>query len=122
MREIEYKVYVPDKNKIFDVIEIDFLYKIVRFEEEYKPTYTMRMFDQVKLLEYTGLKDKYETKIFEGDIVMADFDYTKQPIEVIYYKCVFKLKSKDCKETYDYSIHDETPELEVIGNIYDIKD
>ena len=60
--------------------------------------------------------------LFSGcscNMACFDFDYTEQPMEVIYYKCGFKLRSKDCKETYDYSIHDETPELEVIGNIFD---
>ena len=118
MREIEFRVYVHNKNKIYNVKEIDFVHKILTFEEN-KSTNTMRTFNQVRLMQYTGLKDKNGKKIFEGDIVMADFDYTEQPMEVIYYKCGFKLKSKDCKETYDYSIHDETPELEVIGNIHD---
>lgn len=69
--------------------------------------------------QYIGLTDKNGEKIFEGDIVIADFDYKKEPMEVIYYKCGFKLKSKHCKEVYDYSIHDETPEIKVIGNIHD---
>lgn len=69
--------------------------------------------------QYTGLEDKNSTKIFEGDIVLADFEYKDERMEVIFYQCGFKLKSKNCEYYYDYSIHDESADLEVIGNVFD---
>lgn len=79
----------------------------------------VELVDKKTIGQYTGLCDKNGTKIFEGDIVLADFEYKDERMEVIFYQCGFKLKSKNCEYYYDYSIHDESAELEVIGNIYD---
>lgn len=70
--------------------------------------------------QFIGLYDKNHKKIFEGDIVVAEYDdCITRVFEVIFYNCAFKLRSKHCQTMYDYSIHDEHPTFEVIGNIYD---
>ena len=109
MREIEFRAFVKDKEKIFDVKTIDFSYRFITFEEENKPTDTMRMLDQVELMQYTGLKDNSGTKIFEGDIVSFDEkEWGSKYIEVVKWDySLLDLRKNDYKQW-----------CEVIGNIY----
>ena len=119
MREILFRAFIKDKAKIYTVKKIDFDYSTVWFEEENKPTDTMRMFDQIELMQFTGLTDKNGTKIFEGDIVAYNTLYIdgKEHQEIGYF---------ECDEKYvNFKIHGTqmTPfNCEVIGNIHDNKE
>lgn len=115
-REILFRALVKDKQKIYNIKKIDFDYRIVWFEEENKPTDTMRMFDQVELMQFTGLTDKNGKKIFEGDIVAYNTLYIdgKEIQEIGYFECdehyvSFRIHGKQMTPFY----------CEVIGNIHD---
>lgn len=120
MKEIKLRAYVKDIKKVVNVYKIDFLQENIGFMHPTTTAYTCRDFKEIELMEYTGIDDKNGVKIYEGDIVKATYDGDSlNCYQVIFYNGGFKMKSINCQTIYDYSIHDDHPDFEVIGNIYD---
>ena len=120
MREIKFRAWVKDGKEIVDVEEIDFMNKVINYiyndyknnEQEIIGAY----FEDIELLEYSGLKDMKGKEIYEGDIIK----FLNGIFEVIWCneKASFMLKNKEYKEFLNF-IYENNNGMEIVGNIYE---
>lgn len=112
MRDIEFRAYHPEKKKMSVPFTLEDIF--LRGGSTYaKDLWENR--EKIHLMEYIGLKDMDDTKIFEGDLI--DFAGLK-PIEIVYRDAGFHSKWMSNGEPI-YLTQDGLGHFaKVIGNIY----
>ena len=126
MREIKFRAYEKAYNVIREVVSINFADKTVVLKDDFFDDVRLLNFNQVNLMQYTGLKDKNGKEIYGGYIVSVRYLYDKRTTDIAQVvwqedKVGFGLKSLKGLTNEEYDLYRVTAEhnLEVIGNIYE---
>ena len=115
MREIKFRVW--DSEEIISLSEA-FLKYLIGIQEDDKSNQLEVFYNNVKLMQYTGLKDENGVEIYEGDIIKHDVNMSQ-----VFYNskhCAFMLNGIGVK-TRGYLRLGQVSFLwiEVIGNTYE---
>lgn len=128
-REFKFRVYIPKTKTIHymntgkqPITEIDFVRKKVSILKESFDTIDKNIietynFDEVKIMQYIGLKNDYNQELYEGDVldneVEEDYGY------IAYDEAEIKLKYSTYTQSTD---NDELTTLYILGDVYTLKD
>lgn len=121
MREIKFRAWVKEKKAIFEVISIDYVTKKVTYLLE-RVGHLLNIrhdkFNDIGLMQYTGLKDKNNKEIYEGDILFESFGERNH--KVVFENGSFRAEFKGDFEEYSFDLIDVVAQgYEVVGNIYE---
>ena len=122
MREIKFRAWLKEDKEMENVKTMDFTDKTIRClkKNEFINAYLLRRvsFDDVELMQYTGLKDKNGKEIYERDIVVLNNIENDNMCIVRYEHSSYRLEGWSLRENLS-NVEDRF--LEVVGYIYENK-
>ena len=121
MREIKFRAWNKQRKEMFEVINIDFKEKKVTLKNWIIKISNVD-FNDIELMQYTGLKDKNRNKIYEKDLISCN--KYKDVIVFLENGCfkVKYLRNPITTVTCSLSSFLEKYKCRITGNVYDYYD
>ena len=116
MREIKFRAWHKEKKIIGEVLGINILHKEIFFSNEDVDCYEHVDFKYIELMQYTGLKDKNNKEIYEGDIVIHHGKMHKIIFNAE--EARFVLRDDEFEMNIPFT-NNNNKRMEIIGNIYE---
>lgn len=120
MREIKFRMWNKKEKKMYDIGVLDFDDKKAYMKGYLNYTVSNYMFENIELMQFTGLHDKNGKEIYEGDIL----PFTMYDLKTEYYYIVFRNGEFEAinKQDTNFIWRSAWKESTVIGNIYENPD
>lgn len=116
MREIKFMAYEKAYNIIREVVSINFADKTIVLKDDFFDDVRLLNFDDVNLMQYTGVKDKNGVEIYQGYITKDTYGAQIPMVVTWDDDCSgFRTLGKYNGEQYVGYVKDS---CEVVGNIY----
>jgi len=120
MREIRFRAWDRESKRICNVEQIEFnqKYAWVSWHKTFtQHGYFKLNFNKIELMQFTGLFDKNNKEIYEGDICIGLMD---GGLDYTHIKFVVEFKDGAFVDSYFHrKLLSEKQNIEIIGNIYE---
>lgn len=120
-RDIKFRAWVKDRKAIFEVVLINYVTKKVTYLFE-RVGHLLNIrhdkFNDVELMQYSGLTDMMEKEIYEGDILFESFG--ERYYKVVFENGSFRAEFEGEFEEHSFDLIDVVAQgCKIVGNIYE---
>ncbi|WP_314394817.1 YopX family protein [Leptotrichia shahii] len=115
MREIKFRAWLKEERKMVNVETLFIGINRLCFGNSKTEDLFFRDFEEVELMQYTGLKDKNGKEIYEGDIYHVGDKNIRYL--VVWFDSGFE--GKQLRSTSYAGLKSWAKDIEILGNIYE---
>lgn len=122
-RNIKYRAWLKDSKLMVDVDEIDIGRKFIYYYYHSDDLEgELKSFKNIELMQYTGLRDKNEKEVYEGDILKLRANYGIGVVKYYNEWGAYIVEYLKSKPIVVLGMNYDKEDIEIIGNIWENKE